>query len=161
MQPVALSTGDWLERFEIRANDPSLCQSLISQACAWQLAQLGNLSANGHMLWAIRRGKFHVQVGGHFRRSQRLIEVVERILELYSQAQLTQQKGLQFVDEGTASVIDEMICPICSGRIGREVAICVRCRTPHCKECWQYNGRCATFACGGEKYVSPVAESRS
>lgn len=146
------------ERFQIWTNDPVSAQALLSPACVWQLFQLTEMSANGHLYWNIRRGKCWIHVGGHFRRQRQLGDVVAKMLDLFSQAQLTQQQGLDFVDDQAARVIEEMTCPICSGPIGRDVVICVRCRTPHCKECWQYNGKCATFGCGSEKFAAPVAD---
>lgn len=146
------------EQFEIWTNDTAISQGLLSPACVWHLFQLSELATNRHVLWYIRRGKCQIHIGGHFRRKKILPDVVAKMLELYSQALLTQQQGLDFVDERSPRVIEEMICPICSATIGRDVVICVRCRAPHCRECWQYNGKCATFGCGAEKCIAPVVD---
>ncbi len=144
------------EKFEVWNNDAQICRQILSPACVWHLDQLANMSRNGFLFWRIRRGKFQLSVGGHFRNKQRLHEVAAKMLDLFSQAQLSQQEGLEFVDDQAPRVIEEMVCPICSGAIGPDVVICVRCRAPHCKECWQYNGKCATFGCGADKYVMTV-----
>jgi len=44
-------------------------------------------------------------------------------------------------------------CPICISPLKEEVVLCVRCRTPHHEGCWQYTGECATFACGGRRWI--------
>lgn len=144
------------EQFEIWTNDVEACKLLFSPACVWHLFQLTELAHNRHVFWSVRRGKCQIDLGGHFRKKHQLVEVVGKLLDLYSQAQLTQQHGLDFVSDQTAQVIEEMICPICSGKIGRDVVICVRCRAPHCRDCWHYNGKCATFGCGAEKFTAPV-----
>lgn len=47
------------------------------------------------------------------------------------------------------TAIEEQTCPVCSC-IVEDPIICERCKTPHCRECWTYNGdSCGVFACGG------------
>lgn len=41
----------------------------------------------------------------------------------------------------------EPACPICRVAVGGDAAICSSCRTPSHRECWAYNGGCATYAC--------------
>lgn len=44
-------------------------------------------------------------------------------------------------------------CPICISPLEAEVVLCLKCRTPHHEGCWQYTGECATFACGGRRWI--------
>lgn len=40
-------------------------------------------------------------------------------------------------------------CLICGTALARGRTVrCARCATPHHEECWTFNGRCSTFACG-------------
>ena len=44
-------------------------------------------------------------------------------------------------------------CQICGAEISKEhIVYCTRCTTPHHKECWEFNGKCSTFACGETKF---------
>lgn len=45
-------------------------------------------------------------------------------------------------------------CRVCGEKILLDRIECRRCETPHHKDCWDYNGRCATYACGETKYRS-------
>ena len=38
-------------------------------------------------------------------------------------------------------------CPVCSTPVGDEARECGLCFTPHHKDCWEYLGGCAVFAC--------------
>lgn len=38
-------------------------------------------------------------------------------------------------------------CPVCATSLAHDVVQCARCETPHHRECWEYAGRCAVFAC--------------
>jgi hypothetical protein len=40
-------------------------------------------------------------------------------------------------------------CPGCGAPVGDDGGQCVRCRTPHHKDCWEYFGGCSVFACAG------------
>jgi hypothetical protein len=142
------------ERFEVWTNDLEHCRQVLSPACVWHIVQLADMAKHRYFVWQIRRGTFQIGLGGHFRKKQQLCDVAAQMLDLYSQAQLAQTQGLEFSDDQAAQVIEQMVCPICSGVISNDVVICARCRTPHCKECWIYNGKCATFACGADKFVS-------
>ena len=61
--------------------------------------------------------------------------------------------GIEFVREDEAAVVNDVKCPICSEEITHDMVVCTRCKTPHCHDCWQYNGQCATFACSETRYV--------
>jgi len=39
-------------------------------------------------------------------------------------------------------------CPVCGTAMTSQTVRCEACRTPHHLECWQYLGRCSTYACG-------------
>jgi hypothetical protein len=44
-------------------------------------------------------------------------------------------------------------CPVCVSLLESEVVLCIRCRTPHHQGCWEYTRECATFACGGRRWI--------
>jgi len=45
-------------------------------------------------------------------------------------------------------------CPVCGSSMDEAVIRCEACRTPHHRECWQYMGRCTTYACKGRRFVA-------
>lgn len=48
-------------------------------------------------------------------------------------------------------------CRVCGERILLDKIECRRCDTPHHKDCWDYNGRCSTYACGETRYRTSQA----
>lgn len=40
-------------------------------------------------------------------------------------------------------------CAVCGERVSGQVHRCPRCATPHHRDCWDYQGGCAAFGCGG------------
>jgi hypothetical protein len=45
-------------------------------------------------------------------------------------------------------------CPVCGTAMTAGTVRCELCRTPHHSECWQYMGRCSTYACAGKRSVA-------
>lgn len=47
---------------------------------------------------------------------------------------------------------DDTRCPVCGTPLSRgSIVRCSKCRAAHHTDCWQFNGLCATFACGGRE----------
>jgi hypothetical protein len=47
-------------------------------------------------------------------------------------------------------------CQVCGERVTLDRIDCRRCETPHHRDCWEYNGRCAMYGCGESRYRIPV-----
>jgi hypothetical protein len=134
-------------------NDPTQCQRVLSNPVLWQLELLRKKARHSHLHLRIHRGRLWLSLGGHFHHSEQLHDVVVTGLQLFDQMHLTQQRGVDFVEPDAARVVEQMSCPVCSGRSLGAIVLCVRCKTPHCQECWQYNGKCATYGCGETRCV--------
>ncbi len=74
-------------------------------------------------------------------------------LHVYDLMVLGAVEGLTYLEDDL-TVIEDVVCPICSGAIEGDYVACSSCQSPHCKDCWQYNGRCATFACMETDFVT-------
>lgn len=48
-------------------------------------------------------------------------------------------------------------CPVCGDGLHTESVRCAKCQAPHHRECWDYVGICATFACGGIEFIGSSA----
>ena len=47
------------------------------------------------------------------------------------------------------SVSANTACQVCGGTLSEGTVVsCGKCATAHHKDCWIFNGRCSTFACG-------------
>lgn len=45
-------------------------------------------------------------------------------------------------------------CPVCGTELKETIGRCASCKTPHHRECWEYMGRCSTYACKGTRFVA-------
>ena len=64
------------------------------------------------------------------------------ILDLKSPAAVVISTVREMLDKDTK-------CPVCGTPLSKgQVVRCLKCRSAHHADCWQFNGMCATFACG-------------
>jgi hypothetical protein len=48
---------------------------------------------------------------------------------------------------------EEASCQVCGTALAAGAVVrCAKCRTPHHRDCWEFNGRCSTFACGESRF---------
>lgn len=86
--------------------------------------------------------------------------LVATALQLFDQLQLGDREAIE-VMETSIRRLDESLCGVCgSGLAQGRVVRCAKCRTPHHEDCWSFNGRCATYACGESEVATEVRGER-
>ena len=128
------------------------------------MEQLRRLTGWEQVSVAIKRGNLVVSKPGFIADFQMLDDLVRFTLELHDQLLLASAQGIDFVNDNSAAIFDQVKCPICSEEIVHDLVVCTRCKTPHCRDCWQYNGQCATFACSETRFLQvggPAQEASS
>jgi hypothetical protein len=152
-QPVEIEGAAFKSKLYISSNRPEVAKRLLTPTVQWQIEQLRRHLGNQQLSISINRGRLLI-AKPTFIKDQHLFDDFVRFgLELYDQMVLTECKGIAFVTRDEPTVIDNVTCPICSEPIEQQIVVCVRCKTPHCLDCWQYNGQCATFACNETRYM--------
>jgi hypothetical protein len=71
---------------------------------------------------------------------------------LGAQASVEVRRGEIVMDEVRMAAGTD--CPVCGTAMNSATVRCELCRTPHHTECWQYMGRCSTYACQGRRSVA-------
>lgn len=154
---VEVRTGD--QRFDgdflVRANDENMAREFLSATVQWQIERLCAFLSSNDVYIMVNRGALVIKKPSFIRTTQVLDDFVQFSLEMYDQIMLTRTVGIDFVERPQTQVLDEIKCQVCGEEIKTDLVTCFRCRTPHCKECWEYNGSCATYACGERRFVTP------
>ena len=150
----SITTGDeeFDSAFRVLATDPILANQLLTDAVKWKMLEIKNLQRGG-IGFSLEKGKLKTSCQQWFDTGQSLLDFVQGGLELFDQLMLHKADGLEFTGENQAAVMDDFRCPICSDEVMQDMVVCKRCKTPHCAECWEYNGKCATFACMEERCI--------
>ncbi len=146
-QIMLVNDENFDREFIVRAKDSKALQRILTESCCWQLRELRNRFSQ-HLIWFNLEGKrLSIGVSGVLYQEIDLQDFVRMALKVVDQINLSGAKGIEFDDVGSATLISDAHCPVCSGELSTHVVICLSCKTPHCRECWEYNGRCAMFAC--------------
>jgi hypothetical protein len=150
LKPVALP--DHLGNvFAAYSGHPDSVLAMLTEAVVWRLEQLLGLGESRDLRIHIHRGEVLIAKTGYLKDYQTLDDFVRLSLELLDQLLLVYAEGIDFV-ENDGVVCTDVKCPICSEMIVQEMVVCPRCKTPHCLDCWEYNGQCATYACQETRY---------
>ncbi|MDA7951000.1 MAG: hypothetical protein MPJ24_05875 [Pirellulaceae bacterium] len=81
-------------------------------------------------------------------------ELLQELFEIFLASQM---EGVHIEIE-TATPLGSLVCPICRESTQEGIVVCTRCKVPHHKECWEYFGKCSTYACNSDTYfIPPVA----
>lgn len=150
-------TGDeeFDHQFCVFSNDSSIANQWLTDAVRWKIAELGSIQS-APLIVNVEDGHLTTKVQHWFSNGPDLLDFVQGGLELFDQLMLHKAEGVEFVHQNQAAVIEDFRCPICSDDVIQEMVVCRRCKTPHCAECWEYNGKCATFACMEKRCVRVV-----
>lgn len=152
---ILLTGDDEFDRnWAIRTNDLELAQKWLDDNFRWRFRELHRASGSVPLALRIERGLLTIVHGAWLDSLPELDDFLRLGLQLVDQLRVAEVRGIEFVNAGQATVLDDVVCPVCSERIGTEMVVCVRCRTPHCRECWDYNTHCATFACGEKRFFT-------
>jgi hypothetical protein len=147
MQQILIEDPQFQSDFYTSGNDPQRVQRLLSSGVRWQIVQLRRHLDNNDVQITLNRGNLVVSKPGYIKGYVALEDFLRFSLDLFDQLMLVNAEGIEFVNANQAFVVDDVKCPICSEEIIHSMVVCARCKTPHCQDCWQYNGQCATFAC--------------
>ncbi len=99
----------------------------------------------------LSRNSFTFRVESLPASDERLLRWVGTACQLLEEILLagTDDGSVLWVDGATAEVGQ---CQVCGTPMRSNLVACSRCRTPHHEECWEYVGRCSTYACGERRF---------
>lgn len=152
--PVEFKQVPFNSRFSVSTNQFEQVNNVLNYNVQNLLIRLLDLTQPNELNISIKRGKLLIQKPGFLKDLVPLHNFIRYSLELFDQLMLISTEGLNFLNENNATILESITCPICSGRITEQMVLCERCKTPHCRDCWEYNRQCATFACQGTSYLA-------
>jgi hypothetical protein len=153
--PLPIGPPDFHTRYAVRGTDRDAAEQVLNDVVRWQIEKLRNWPTADRLCVQFRNGTLCVTKGQAFSHYGELLHFVEDALALFDQALLTQSRGIEFVESQDAHVLGEVVCKVCGEEIQHDLVYCRRCRTPHHRECWQYNGMCSVFGCGETYFETP------
>jgi Prokaryotic RING finger family 1 len=146
---------DLRHRWQMLTDDGDEARTLLSAGVRWQLEQLWEGPEHSEVALSIRPGWMLLRKKWTSTRPLDIEQFVELGLTLFDQAALTRTAGIEFIDEGAVQVLDQAQCRVCGDGMDNDIVYCRRCKTPHHRECWEYNGVCSTYGCREVQYLLP------
>ncbi|MEZ6093485.1 MAG: RING finger protein [Pirellulaceae bacterium] len=135
------------KRFLVRAESQEMIDRIATDEFRWLILEMAN-RFSGNPIWLrVSRGRWELSIGRHLRSELDLYDFLRLSLGIMDRVHMLEVEGISFSEGNQTTDVDDIVCPVCSGRLGKDVVRCVSCKTLHCRECWEYNGRCAMFAC--------------
>lgn len=139
-------------------DNTSAGNELLTPTVRWKLMELSNSTCLPTLRVMVSDQHLRVVCDSWIDSDQKLLDLTQCTMDIFDQLMLIDAEGLEFVNIESATVIGEVRCPICSDDVMQDMVLCRRCKTPHCSECWEYNGKCATFACMESRCVRVTSE---
>jgi len=131
LKDVAVGSPDFRDRFHVKTSNSSDDTRMLNSNVQHFVFKIAAPGRSDDMTVKLHKGK------------------------LVFSMRLSESWGVKFLDGADATVIEDVVCPICTGTIADDLVSCMRCQTPHCRDCWEYNGQCATFACKSSRVNLP------
>ena len=160
LQPVPLAGDGFERRCSVRGTDSRAVAEIFNEVARWHVERLRSQPAVTPLGIQISRGAMTITKVLAIHQDSDLIQFVEAALDLYDQAVLTRTRGIAFLEQQSAQVLEQVVCRVCGEEIREGLVFCRRCKTPHHRECWQYVGRCCVFACGETEFREPQVAQR-
>ena len=147
---VRTNDDEFDRRTRILASEEAVAREIMDPATRAAMTDLRELMANGHVHFSASGSRILVRKRGVLRHVPelslfaRLCDVIyDRVLRAWER-----ENGIEILEEAVEPT-DAQRCQVCYSGVSADTGVvCRRCRTPHHSDCWQFNGGCATFACG-------------
>ena len=146
--------------FVVQANDAEMAREFLSPSVRWSIGNLQRLAPPNGMLISINPERLLVQIDRNLgNNAEALDRAVSEALLIHDglrqgvAARLTQGVSIVAVGPATEDDAGPPICKVCGEAIFHPSVICVQCRTPHHRDCWEFVGACSIYGCSGKQSV--------
>ena len=169
MQDIEIGSPWFDDQFIITGNDEAAIKGLLTPATQYLIQQLYKLNTDKgwtqHLYLQISAGWLTVTKNGHLDTPAKVDPFIGLFLDLFDTAALVPPAGIEFINtlstpHADSPDEDAPHCIVCGEPLSTDLVSCRSCKTPHHRDCWQYFGGCATYACGGKQFAPKASGGR-
>jgi hypothetical protein len=150
-----LSVGDpgFDADYVVKATPESLAARVFSPDRRTRvIAAVRRLSPFRHPTIELTRFQLRIQVREELKSQASVLALVKTATEFLEFLQMAAPTpGIQMEELRSSR---DSACPVCGTALADLVVRCEACKTPHHSECWDYMGRCSTYACKGTRGIA-------
>jgi hypothetical protein len=144
-QDLRIGDAGFDDRYVVKANPEQVAQRAFApESRAGVIALLERLSRLGAHRVDLSPESLIVTVQVRLSDAASIVALAECAQEFRDRL-LEDRGGVTIVATGSEG---RAACQVCGSELKEDVVRCLRCQTPHHRECWEYSGACSTFACG-------------
>ncbi len=151
---IRIGDPEFDPRYVIKSNDENFAREFLDARTRMAIDDLRNLKGNDRILVSANASRLMVRkrqilgdLGDLAVFSDLSCQVFDRILLFLQRA-----SGIEIMEDSAAAPVEDPVCQVCGAPVSKEGRVyCRRCRTPHHKDCWEFNGQCSTYACGEKR----------
>lgn len=148
LQPYRVGINELDQHFQFLTSDPRRAAELLNSTWIERFSELRRRFPTRSVAIEISPRSIMIMCSGLIRKEQDLDDFVRLSLNLIDASRFATIEGLEFCSDLIIGSAASVHCPICTETPRGKIVVCASCKTPHCLDCWQYNGRCGMFACG-------------
>jgi hypothetical protein len=155
---IRIGDAQFDPRWIVKSDDQDFARQFLDPRTRQAVEDLRNLVGNDRLLVSLNGSRLMIRKQEILAKFDDLVvfselasHICDRVLQIWQK-----QSGIEILDEPPAKGEEpgDPTCQVCGAKIPGDVRVyCRRCRTPHHKECWEFNGQCSTYACGEKKYM--------
>ncbi|HXX95015.1 MAG TPA: RING finger protein, partial [Planctomycetota bacterium] len=141
-------------RYVIKSDHADFVREFLEPRVQKAIEDLRALRGNDKILISINSARLMVRKEGIVGSLPDLTVLADLAFVVYDRLYVTWQResGIEILDEGPPDPTATPICQVCGSPIPADYRVyCRRCRTPHHRDCWEFNGQCSTYACGEKR----------
>lgn len=169
LQDLRIGHPDFDQKLIVQAEPVDAFNPLLSEGLRDNLVRLHRMSPNLHLFDVrYRDGSLIIQRSMELSRYgpwaadvvRQLDSIAWNLLDTLSPDRISAFAGAVEIVETAAPPPEPSVCLVCAQAISEPVRMCcTTCETPHHRDCWDYNGRCALFGCGGARAREVTVEA--
>ena len=158
MQDIEIGSPHFDRQFIITGNDEAAIKAFLTPDAQARVLDLLKLESSG--MYSVPN--FYLRIGGgtltvtkasYFTDARTIQRFIDLFVQFFDAASGVPAAGIEFLDSPKTSTEATPHCIVCGEALTSDLVTCRSCRTPHHRECWQYFGGCATYACGGKQHM--------
>jgi len=153
---IRIGDADFDPRYVVKSESADFARAFLDARTRQGVDDLRSLLGNDRILISLNASRLMVRKQEVLSKSDELAvfgelagRIYDRVLSFWQR-----ESGIEIDDDGPASgPAEDPVCQVCGSKIPADGRVyCRKCRTPHHKECWEYNGKCSTFGCGESRF---------
>lgn len=162
MQDIEIGSPHFDRQFIITGNHEAAIKAFLTpeaQARVLELLRYGSSSSYSvpDLYLQVSGGLLTATKASYLTDRHAIEGFIQLFLQFFEAANAASSAGIEFLDRPKDAEDPAPHCIVCGELLAGELVSCHSCRTPHHRDCWQYFGGCATYACGGKQFVPAKA----